>query len=90
MCSKRRLQHSILQHLNPQWVIQRRRGRRDRLRTERTRIKVQEQRQGARGRGRGGRKSREGWKIRTESERMTTEVKTGLHVVYRSSHQRLH
>lgn len=37
-----------------------------------------------------GRKSIEGGKIRTESEWMTTEVKTGLHVVYRSSHQRLH
>lgn len=46
---KRRLQHQILQRLNPQWVSQRRRGRRERLRTERTRIKMQEQRRGAGG-----------------------------------------
>lgn len=37
MCSKGRLQQSTLQHLNPQWVIQRGRGRGVILRTERTR-----------------------------------------------------
>ena len=35
------------------------------------------------------RKSTEGWTIRTESQRVNTEVKSGLHVVHTSSHQRL-
>lgn len=43
----------------------------------------------ARSRRKRRRKSIESWKIRTASERMTTEVKTGLHVVYRFSYQRL-
>lgn len=38
------------------------------------------------GRNRG--RAEKGWEIRAESEKMTRRVKTGLHAVYGSPHQR--
>lgn len=59
-------QHSILQHLNPQWVIQRRRGRGERLRDRKNKNKGAATKARSRKKGESRRNSTQGWKIRTE------------------------